>query len=369
MNILIVSSTKAFGGMENQTLNLVRALSGLGHNVVLGAPAGSLVYEKARQFSVQVEDISFANAGDLLAAFKMAKAVRRHKTDVIAATMGKEYWPVALTAKIVGRKVVFMRHMADRLKGHTAWLIRHAVDNVVAVSDFVRQGLLEAGIPSEKISVVHNGIDPDRFFDFARQEGQRQEARAEFGFSGEDLIVGAAGALNEGKGLFVLMKAAGLLMEKHPLTEKSGIKKKVKLLLAGEGPGRAELEEEARRQGVEAVFAGRRLDMERVYAAMDIFTFPSICRETFGMVVIEAMASGLPVIASSVGGVPEIVKDGENGFLVAPGNPEALALAILRLAEDAEITKKLVQNGQKSVRESFSSEAMARRFESVLLGL
>ena len=359
VSVLVISSTKAFGGMENQTVNLVRALSGLGHYVVLGAPAGSLVYEKARQFCVRVEDISFTNAGDLFAVLKMARAVRRHNTDVIVATMGKEYWPVALAGKkLLGRKVVFMRHMADRLKRHTAWLVRHAVDGVVAVSDFVRQGLLEAGIPSEKISVVHNGIDLDRFF--AGQEEQRRQARQELGFSPEDLVIGAAGALNEGKGLFVLIKAAGLLKDALP---------QAKILLVGEGPGRAALEEEAGSLGVKAVFTGRRLDMERMYPAMDIFAFPSICRETFGMVAIEAMASGLPVIASSVGGVPEVVKDGENGLLVPPGDPRALASAIMRLAGDAEFSKRLAQNGQKKVRESFSSEAMARRFESVISGL
>lgn len=360
LNILIVSSTKAFGGMENQTVNLVRALSARGHSVVLGAPAGSLVYEKARQSGVQVEDISFANAGDLLAVFKMAKAVRRHKTDFIVATMGKEYWPVALGAKkILGRKVIFMRHMADRLKGHTAWLVRHVVDKVVAVSGFVRQGLMEAGIPPEKISVVYNGIDTDRFF-LTGQE--RQKARAEFHFSPEDVVVGSAGALNEGKGLFVLLKAAGKLKKTRP-----GMN--VKLLMVGEGPGREELQAEAARLGVTAVFPGRRLDMQRMYGAMDIFTFPSVCRETFGMVVIEAMAAGLPVVASRVGGVPEVVKDGENGLLVPPGDPQALALAITRLVQDTGLSERLAQNGRKTVEGSFSSGAMAESFESALLGL
>ncbi len=363
LNILITSSTKAFGGMENQTVNLLRALSGRGHSVVLGAPAGSPVYEKARQSGVQVEDISFANAGDLLAVLKMAKAVRRHKTEFVVATMGKEYWPVALGAKkLLGTKVIFMRHMADRLKGHTAWLVRHAVDKVVAVSGFVRQGLMEAGVPPEKISVVYNGIDVDRF-SLSGQE--RQGARAEFNFSPRDIVVGSAGALNEGKGLFVLLKAAGLLKKNK---NRPGMNF-LKLLMVGEGPGRAELEAEAARLGVTAVFPGRRLDMERMYRAMDIFAFPSVCRETFGMVVIEAMASGLPVVASTVGGVPEIVKDGENGLLVPPGNHEALALAVARLAEDAELSGRLVKNGRRTVAGLFSSEAMAGSFESVLLGL
>lgn len=364
MNVLIISSSRAFGGMENQTVNLVRALNKTGHHVVLGAPAGSVLYEKAREFAAPVEDISFTNACDFITALRMAQAIRRHKIDVLVATLGKEYWPAAVTAKILmGRKVVFMRHMADRLKRHTAWLVRQYVDKIIAVSDFVKQGLMETGIPPEKISVVHNGTDLDFFI---RRDMQREQARTEFHFSPGDLVIGTAGALNEGKGLFVLLKAAHML--KNSLLEKLP-QVRLKLLMVGEGPGRAELEEEAGRLDITAVMPGRRLDMERVYSAMDIFIFPSICRETFGMVVIEAMASGLPVIASSVGGVPEIVKDGENGLLAPPGNPTELAAAIEKIALDAEFSNKLILNGGKTVREKFSSEAMARRFEAVIASL
>ncbi len=356
MNILIINSSKAYGGLENQTLHLARALLARGHGIVLGCAAGSPVYENALRSGVPVEDIAFRNSGDLIAACRMRAAVRRRNPEVVAATMGKEYWPVALTAKLAGRKVVFIRHMADPLKKSTRQLVRMAVDNVVAVSGFVRDGLLETGLPAGRISVVHNGIEPGRF---APQPGVRDAVRSDFHFSDGDLVIGAAGALNAGKGLFVLLEAASRLQREHPQL-------KIKLLMAGEGEGRGALERKAGALGVDAVFSGRRLDMERIYHAMDIFVFPSICRETFGMVVIEAMAAGLPVIASSVGGVPEIVENGENGILVPPGDPDSLARAIGLVAEEAGLAQRLAANGKKSVETRFSAQAMAASFESVL---
>ncbi|MDA8389078.1 MAG: glycosyltransferase family 4 protein [Nitrospiraceae bacterium] len=359
MNILIINSSKtAFGGLENQTLHLARALSGRGHAVLLGCAGGSPVYKKALESGVPVEEIAFTNAGDPVAVFRLLRAIHRHKPEVVVATMGKEYWPVTIAAKMTGRKAVLIRHMADPLKKLTRRLVRAAVDNVIAVSGFVRQGLIEAGLPDEKISVVHNGIETGRF---APRPGLRPAVRAEFHFSDGDLVIGAAGALNAGKGLFVLLEAASLFQKEFRSP------KKVKVLLAGEGEGRPELGKKAAELGVEAVFAGRRLDMDRVYQAMDIFVFPSVCRESFGMVVIEAMAAGLPVIASSVGGVPEIVKDGENGILVAPGDPRALARAMeLAAASEGEISKRIAAGARESVEAVFSSRAMAARFEAVL---
>ncbi len=354
VNILIINSSRAYGGLENQTLHLARALLARGHGVVLGCPAGGPVYENAVGAGVPVEDIAFRNAGDLLAACRMRKMLRRHNPGVVVATLGREYWPVALTARFSGRKVVFIRHMADPLKKQTRWLVRLAVDNVVAVSGFARDGLLEAGLPEGKVSVVHNGIETGRF---APQPGAREAARAEFHFSDGDLVIGTAGALNAGKGLFVLLEAVRRFQKRRPQSI-------VKVLMAGEGEGRGELEKRAGELGVRTVFAGRRLDMERIYQAMDIFAFPSICRETFGMVIIEAMAAGLPVIASSVGGVPEIIKDGENGILVPPGDPDALARAIEQLC--APEGQLIAANGSKSVEERFSDRAMAARFEQVL---
>ena len=358
MNILIINSSKAYGGLENQTLHLARALAERGHAVVLGCKPGGLVCQNAGKSGVRVEDIAFANAGDLFAARKMIKTVRRHNPEVVVATMGKEYWPVAVAAKLSGRKlkIVFVRHMADPLKRSTVRLVRALVDNIIAVSGFVKEGLLEAGVPGAKISVVHNGIETG---EFAPEAGARQAARAMFNFSGEDLVIGTAGALNAGKGLFVLLDAVSRIKDKNK-------KIKVKILMAGEGEGRRELERKASELGIDAVMPGRRLDMPRVYQAMDIFVFPSICRETFGMVIIEAMAAGLPVAASSVGGVPEIIEDAENGILVPPGDPDALARAISLLAGDGNFSKRIAENGKKSAEARFSARAMAEGFEKVL---
>ena len=117
------------------------------------------------------------------------------------------------------------------------------------------------------------------------------------------------------------------------------------------------------------ILCGVRKDMERMYAAMDIFVLPSTCREAFGMVLIEAMAMGKPVIATAIGGIPEIIADAGNGILVPPGDPDAIAHAIARYIQEDDFSSKVAREGRKMVEQKFSDVAMGNNFENVLRNL
>jgi glycosyltransferase involved in cell wall biosynthesis len=140
------------------------------------------------------------------------------------------------------------------------------------------------------------------------------------------------------------------------------------LLFVGDGPERLPLEEEAKRRSLldNVIFAGVRRDIEHMYAAMDIFTLPSTCEEAFGMVLIEAMAMGKPVIATRVGGIPEIVENEVNGVLVTPHDAAALADAITRCIFDRQFSEKIAAEGRKLVERKFSDKAMGDHFDKVL---
>ena len=121
----------------------------------------------------------------------------------------------------------------------------------------------------------------------------------------------------------------------------------------------------AQELGVQAIFTGELPDARSAYAAMDVFALPSAQPEPFGGVVMEAMALGLPVIGTGIGGTTEQVADGETGFLVPPANPEAIAAAIAKLASDCEQRRQMGARGRRRVAEKFNIEAMTNRIVAV----
>jgi len=303
--------------------------------------------------------ITIMNSGDVPAIVKIIHACLKDDIQVIIANSGREYWPAVIAAKIAGTMVVFIRHQMDRLKRTTCWLVNNYVDKVVAVSGAVKDALIESGISHEKIEVIYNSISLERF-----DPGliEMNEVRRELGLDSDNIVIGTVGKLHQGKGVFELLSAVHRLMEKYP---------NFRLLFVGDGPERNRLEQEAQRLSMhnKVIFAGVRKDMERMYAAMDIFILPSTCREAFGMVLIEAMAMCKPVIATTMGGIPEILDDEGNGILVPPHDPDAIAQAISRYIEDAEFSRKVALEGRKMVEQKFSDKAMGDSFEHVLMNL
>jgi glycosyltransferase involved in cell wall biosynthesis len=299
------------------------------------------------------------NSGDIPAIVKIIRVCFKENIQVIIANSGREYWPAALAAKIAGTKVVFVRHQMDRLKKTTCWLVNNYVDRVVTVSGAVKDALVESGISHKKIEVIYNSIALERF---SPDKIARDAVRRELGIDNHNIVIGTAGKLNQGKGVFDLLSAVHRLMATYP---------NVRLMFVGDGSEKTKLEKETQRLSMndKVIFPGVRDDMERIYAAMDVFILPSTCREAFGMVLIEAMAMGKPVIATPVGGIPEIVNDEVNGILVPPHNPDAIAQAIARYIEDGTFSKKIAREGRKLIEQKFSDKAMGDSFENVLMNL
>ncbi len=192
-----------------------------------------------------------------------------------------------------------------------------------------------------KIKVVYNGIDTTRFLPGERIDSRRKE----FGLSHNDLVIGTVGHFAPLKGYDDLILAMPLMVESFP---------QARLLIAGEAIYRAyrdykqELRDLINRLDLadKVIFAGQRDDLPEVLETLDIFVLPSRS-EGFGRANLEAMASGKPVVSTDVGGIPEVVIDGETGLLVPPQDPRALAKAIIRLAEDKNLREKMGAAGRK----------------------
>ena len=213
-------------------------------------------------------------------------------------------------------------------------------DRIIAVSDAVGGHAVRLGARPEAVRVIANGVDTRRFYPaMGRQNGTFR--------------VACVGRLILNKGPQYLVEAAPQVLRARPETE---------FVFVGDGPLRSGLEERARQLGISRrlVFLGTRPDVAAILQTCDVLARPSLL-EGMPLTVLEAMACGLPVVATPVSGTAELVRDGENGLLVQPGDPACLARAILRLMEDEPLRTAQGKRGRHLVEGGFSWEAVAER--------
>jgi glycosyltransferase involved in cell wall biosynthesis len=233
-------------------------------------------------------------------------------------------------------------------------LLGRVTDLSIAVSQGVRDYLVEqVGLDPAKVRVVPNGVDLAAI-DAARPG---PAVRRELGLPQEVPLIGLVGRLDHwGKGHKELLEAMAALKERYP----------VQALMVGGGRREAEMRELAAGLGLtgQVHFLGPRRDVPDLLRAMDIFVLPSYS-EGVSLALLEAMAAGRPVIATAVGGTPEVVTDGVTGILIPPRDSEALAGALARLLSDPSLAKQLGENARRHVREHYSLERLGREINEI----
>jgi glycosyltransferase involved in cell wall biosynthesis len=230
-------------------------------------------------------------------------------------------------------------------------LSNHCLHAAIAVSEATRQNWLRrTRLRPSRVTTIHNGVDAA-----ARTPRRRDRAgaRERLGLPGYRLVIGGIGRLDPAKGFHDLIDAVSLLAPGNS---------RVALALAGQGPLRSDLEAHATQLGVRdrVHFLGFQRNVADVYDAIDIFALPSVC-EALPYALLEAMTSELPVVATTVGGVPEVVADGETGFLVPARSPEALARALRPLLDEPELRRRLGRAGRDRVSAHFDQRDMVAR--------
>jgi glycosyltransferase involved in cell wall biosynthesis len=242
------------------------------------------------------------------------------------------------------------------------WLYRSAVDGVVCVSAAVRREVLGLGLPPARARLVHDGVESRRFEGLAFSAA-RAPARARLQLDPGALIGVTPASLHRRKGQDVLLQALALLAQRLP-------GQCIQWVFAGEGPSLESLQSLAATlpPSVEALFPGRVQPVEDLLAAADLFCLPSR-REGLGVALLEAMAAGLPVVASHVGGMVEAFEDPACGRHVPPEDPEALAEAIASLARETQAARSMGRRAAERCRELFDLERMCRDTEAFYLEL
>lgn len=342
MRILHIDTGAEMRGGQWQLLMLARGLHEHGCEQIIASPTSSALSLGARDERFSVLALA---PGRLAAARRLRSVIRSQRFDVIHAHDGRGQTLAWLASagirvrRIASRRVCFAPRLrlAHRLK-YTL-----TCDGVIAVSQYVRGLLIQQGIPLSRIEVIYDGVELPRSLPDA---SARSQARRDFKLADDDFVVGSAGAFTWEKGQSIALEAFRLLERDLP---------SARLLLAGDGPLRRRLEDRARPLK-RVLFLGTLPHLAPLFAASDLFVMPSRS-EGLGSAAIAAMAYGLPVVASRIGGLPEIVEDGENGWLVEPGSPPALAEAIRRAAQDRLRLRKAGERAREKARR-FTSDIM-----------
>jgi L-malate glycosyltransferase len=303
-----VDTEETWRGGQESLLTLARGLRARGYRQTIACPRSSALAERAT-----ADGFSLAKLG-----LRTADIVHAHSGRALTAA----YWKTFGSTKV--RRIV-TRHVAFRPRN--PWLHRMkykwACHGIIAVSEAVRRGLIDSGIPGAKIEVIHTGIDMPR---------PAARDRKKFGLGDAEFVIGHMGAFTKEKGQDTAVAAATMLRGSMPYA---------RFILAGEG---ALLNEIRRRAPENVTFPGFVADHAAFFASLDLFIMPSLS-EAWGLAALEAMAHGVPVIASDAGGLPEIVEAGNGGWLVPAGDPAALARAITVAAADPD---RLQAQGQKA---------------------
>jgi glycosyltransferase involved in cell wall biosynthesis len=345
--VLHTEASPGFGGQEIRIVEESRWLRAHGWPAVIACQPASPLFEEARRVGVPVLGIRMRHAADPVALLGLVSAVRRTGAVIVHTHSSVDSWLATLAARLVGRAVVRSRHVSIPVP-RTRTLVYRLADRVITSAEAVKTMLVAAGVPAARVAVIPAGVDTGRF----HAGVDRRRVRAELGLDGP--VVGLVANLRGSKGHAVFLQAAREVLTQAPGT---------RFLIVGDGVGAARIRRLIAEHGLQGavIMTGFRRDIPEVMAALDVLVLPSTRTEAIPQVVAQALAVGTPVVATRFGGIPEIVRDGETGTLVAPGDAGALARAITAALAAPERARAMARTGQAMVhRELTLEQAMSK---------
>jgi L-malate glycosyltransferase len=348
---LHVDTARTWRGGQNQVLVTVLGLRALGHRTVLVAhPTGEL--RRRAQEGLDFIPLAPRAELDLAAAWRLSRVIKQLQPEIVhahdphgvaMASLGLSMSTLPVRPRLIAsRRVDF--HM--RQSALSRWKYRQ-VDCFICASEAIRRIVVSDGIPRQRTVTVHEGIDLGRV-----AAAPPATLHQELWLPHEAPIVGNVAALVPHKGQRHLVDAAARVLPEHP---------DARFIIAGEGELRASLEQQIRQHHLEkhVMLVGFRADILSLHKAFDVFAMSSVS-EGLGTSLLDAMACGKPVVATTVGGIPEVVVHEETGLLVPPRDPPAMAAAVVRLLADARLRHQMGGAGLARVRTHFSAETMVQ---------
>lgn len=363
-NILEICFSQSAGGLELYMANISKYLFERGHRVLAVVPPSSFLHQRLRNQEMNL--LAMAPRWrymDFLTALQLARIIKRNSIHLLHVHQSADLSTAILAKKIAGRsKVIFTQQMESARKKKDVFH-RWVYGNLDVLIGITRRICIQVKnntpLPPERIFQLYYGINLRRFFP---SKILRETWRQHFGIAPDEVVIGMVGRLEKGKGQDIFLQAAAEVTKKLPNLRF--------VLIGGETVGQTGylsfLKSLAENLGIasKVTFTGFVENVHELTNMLDVIVLASK-KETFGLSLIEAMATGAVPIGSNAGGVPEIIEHNQNGLLVPPQDPGALAKAMFRLAGDPARRKRLAQAARETVVKKFNLEMHLENLETI----
>lgn len=361
MNILLSNSTDIFAGGEDYVLILAKHLVQRGHHVTVSAQPGHLLLQKCEQAGIPVAPLRYAGMGKVFSvAGEMRAMIREGNIQVVHSNANYDRTCAAMATAFTPVVHVAGVHSAHSIQHNITHLMRNrwGTQQFIADAGAVKEVLVrEDGIPDARITVIPIGVEGNSE---KHRSLARARTRASFGIEHATIVVGNVARLVPFKGHTYLLQAIAEVV-KH--------RQDVLFLVVGDGELQDALERQTRELGIEqhVHWLGFRDDLDDVYPAFDVYCHSSLelAAEAFPIAILRALAAGLPVVSTNVGGIRLMVEEGRSGFLTPPQDPGALALALLRIIADPVLCSYMGHASHALFLREFDAGTMAARVEQV----
>jgi glycosyltransferase involved in cell wall biosynthesis len=315
LTILHTEASPGWGGQEIRILTEARAFARQGFRVMLVCQPGSPLAGAARREGLPMLPLAMRDAVDVIACWRLRRFMRAERVDLVHTHSSIDAWLAGFAARSLGLPVVRSRHVSIPVKRRRNFVYNALSDRIISSGEAIREVLIHGGVDPDRVVAIPAGVDGSRFHSRVSGAAVRQELQL-YG-----PVVGTVAMFRHSKGHQLLLRAVPEVLKHVP---------DAVFLWVGDGIGRAGLQREIAEAGLSACIrlTGFREDVPALLAAMDLFVLPSIKSDGVPQSVLQALAMRRPVIASGVGGIPEVIQHQRTGLLVPPDDPHALAEAI-----------------------------------------
>jgi glycosyltransferase involved in cell wall biosynthesis len=350
--VLHTEASIGFGGQELRIVTESRWLLDRGWDVLIAGQPGSPVVDECRRQGVPAVAVRMRRLLDPPALLALRRLMVERGVGLVHTHSSVDSWLAGLAARSVGRPVVRSRHVTIAISRRRSAVYRLA-HRIISSGEAAARVVAASGVPASRIVAVAPGVDTSRFHPGL----SGASVRAELGL-GAAPVAGLVANIRGSKGHDIFLQSARAVLASLPAA---------RFLIVGDGIGFADVRRRVTALGLDAAvqMTGFRRDIPEVMAALDVLVLPSIRSEAASQVIPQALAVGTPVVATSVGGSGEIVRDKETGWLVPPGDAAALAAAILDCLSDPERARAMARRGQALVQSHHSLDASMARTTAV----
>jgi glycosyltransferase involved in cell wall biosynthesis len=352
LTIMHTEASPGWGGQELRILREATAFAKRGFRLLITCQPGSRLALEAQRHGLSVRPVAMPRAFDATAWWRLRRLMRTEAVDLVHTHSSIDAWLAGFAAKSLRLPVVRSRHVSIPVKRRRIFVYNALCDRIISSGDAIREVLIGGGVEPDKIVAIPAGVDVEQF----HPEVSGEAIRREFHLGGP--VIGTIAMFRHSKGHRVLLQAIPQILKSEP---------RAVFLWVGDGVGHATLQQEVADVGLQSAvrLTGFREDVPACLAAMDVFVLPSIKSDGVPQVIMQALAMRKPVIASAVGGIPEVIRHQQTGVLIPPNDPQALAEAVVQVLHDPVSAAAWAQAGGQLIDTHYTLEHMIDRTAAV----